>query len=541
MTIQNHSLAKNTLSSNGSLTRFLAFHFLLLCVLSFWLFKQNQPTTLPSPSLTNGKVQCISYSPYYQAGISPLTIDTFITPEQINQDLAKLSKLTSCVRIYSVSQGLDYVPKAASQLGMKVYLGVWIGWIKSLNEKELNLAIKLANQYPDTIKALIVGNEVLLRGEQSESALKTYILKAKAETDVAVTYADVWEFWRKHPALEDSVDFVTVHILPYWEDHPQSIHHALKHTSSVMDMLAQSFKKPILIGETGWPSVGRTRQESSPSLINQATYIRGFLNLAQEKKWQYNLIEAIDQPWKRDLEGTVGGYWGIYNTDFEAKFALDGDVKVRHDGLSLWLIVGLTSLLFLCIAYLLGEKRALALTGVFVLGALSGLTFIMQMEYLAAACRGIREWLALGGLALLSPLIAINLIWLVSKPVQFNLTILKISTLILTLSALIASALLIMDGRYRDFPISLFLFPALALSISLFLLRPERETKLNVHHMLNILMIGMAIYCIYLESANPFSYIWLAVNGLLALSVWPKTPHLQLNDQSTSQHHVHFH
>ena len=152
---------------------------------------------------------------------------------------------------------------------MKVYLGAWIGWVRSLNDSELELAIAIANKYPKTIKALIVGNEVLLRGEQTEAAMKAYLEKAKLATQVPVTYADVWEFWRKHPTLENSVDFVTVHILPYWEDNPQSIENALDHTSNVMSLVTASFKKPILIGETGWPSVGRQRQESQPlSLIH---------------------------------------------------------------------------------------------------------------------------------------------------------------------------------------------------------------------------------------------------------------------------------
>ena len=37
-----------------------------------------------------------------------------------------------------------------------------------------------------------------------------------------VTYADVWEFWLRYRDVYEAVDFVTIHILPYWEDFPIS-------------------------------------------------------------------------------------------------------------------------------------------------------------------------------------------------------------------------------------------------------------------------------------------------------------------------------
>ncbi|NBO10916.1 MAG: beta (1-6) glucan synthase, partial [Methylophilaceae bacterium] len=245
-----------TLAHQRFILRFCVFNFALLMLVLAWFWRQNQPISMPEPNLPDGKMQCISYSPYYKEGVTPLNINTHISHEQIDQDLTALSQRFNCVRIYSVSQGLDYVPEAASKLGMKVYLGAWIGWVKKLNEKEVNLAISLANKYPDTIKAVIVGNEVLLRGEQSEAKMKAYIERVKQAVHVPVTYADVWEFWRKHPKLEESVDFVTVHILPYWEDKPQPIESAVDHTQNVMRLLGETFHKPILIGETGWPTTG---------------------------------------------------------------------------------------------------------------------------------------------------------------------------------------------------------------------------------------------------------------------------------------------
>ncbi|MDI1309464.1 MAG: beta (1-6) glucan synthase [Methylotenera sp.] len=526
-------VSTNSLPSNSSLWGFAAFNLVLLCLVSVWLWKQNQPITIPDALLNNEKIQCVSYAPYYKNGLTPLKIDTFIEPEQIDQDLALLAQKFNCVRIYSVSQGLDYVPQAAEKLGLKIYLGAWIGWVNADNDEEVNLAIKLANEYPKTIKALIIGNEVLLRGEQSEASLKKYIQLAKAQTNVPVTYADVWEFWRKHPALEASVDFVTVHILPYWEDDPQSIDHALDHTKDVMLLLNQTFKKPILIGETGWPSVGRPRQSSEPSLVNQASYIRGFLQLAQENNWQYNLIEAMDQPWKRTLEGTVGGYWGLYTSDLQPKFPFSGAVQTRQDNFKPIIFATLGAVLFFFIAYLLKEKRPSALVTIASLGSISGLSGLLQIEYLISACRNLQEWLGLGGLALLSHVIALCLILAISKPSKMQATLLKMGTIIFSLSAILASILLIVDGRYRDYAISLYLLAALELSIGLLLLKLEIEPKLKLHRILSALLLSSALYCLLLETSNPLSYVWVAINGLFVLAIWPKTLHPQISNRNT--------
>ena len=292
------------------------FFMLLLTMLGCWFYQENQTVEMHSPQhLVDNKLQCVSYAPYYDKGQSPFIEGMWITPAQIDQDLALLARISHCVRTYSVGQGMDYVPEAASKLGMKVYLGAWIGWTEVDNIKEIKLASAKANAYSDTVKALIIGNEVFLRGEQNENAMRRYLRLAKSLSNTPITYSDVWEFWVKHKDIAKDVDFHTVHILPYWENNPVAIEDATQHAENVMQNMQIHFTKPILIGETGWPSVGRQRNESRPSLVNQARYVREFLQKAEERQWQYNIIEAIDQPWKRVLEGAVGGYWGVISAN----------------------------------------------------------------------------------------------------------------------------------------------------------------------------------------------------------------------------------
>lgn len=484
----------------------------------FYLWRLQQPQALVEVAAEALPLQCVSYAPYYKPGMNPTIKDSFVDPLQIEQDLQALSKVTRCVRTYSVGQGLDYVPKAAQKLGMKVILGVWIGWVDALNQSELQLAVQQANQYPDTVRGLVVGNEVLLRGEQTEPKMHEYLQWAKANTKAPITYADVWEFWLKHPTLEQDVDFVTVHILPYWEDKPVAIEQAVAHTASVMGHLGTVFKKPILIGETGWPSQGRQRFWSKPSAINQARYMREFLQAAHVNHWQYNVIEAVDQPWKRELEGTVGGYWGVLDTDLQPKFNLQGPVAERADGFKPYLV----ALLLAVAAVAWGQyKRApvnqmllLALTGGVV-----GLHAYLQVGYVQLAARNSGEYAMLGGLVLLGWALVLMQLrqWLDlgTKPCAEQ-SLLRL----LALAFLLTSAGLAINGRYLDFPLILVALPLVTVAISIITtpLRAGAQSALPavgiwLTTVMLVLAATMAIAVAMSEPGNVIAWWWCAACG----------------------------
>ncbi len=91
------------------------------------------------------------------------------------------------------------------------------------------------------IEAVIVGNEVLLRGEMSAPELARTIREVKAKVPMRVTYADVWEFWLRHRDVAAAVDFITVHILPYWEDHPIPVGQAARHVDLIRKQVVAAF------------------------------------------------------------------------------------------------------------------------------------------------------------------------------------------------------------------------------------------------------------------------------------------------------------
>lgn len=254
----------------------------------------------------------MSYAPF-RNGQTPLELNTQISAGQIADDLKRLAEITDCIRTYSVENGLDQVPALAQQAGLKVIHGIWLGGNRLKNRLQIETSIALAKQFPDVIIAVVVGNEVLLRGEMTSADLAATIRFVKGQVgNIPVTYADVWEYWLRYREVYDAVDFVTIHILPYWEDFPIPARNAAAHVDSIRRQVGVALpNKEILIGETGWPSEGRMREGALPSRTNQARVVSEILALARSEKFRVNLIEAYDQPWKRQLEGTVGGYWGL--------------------------------------------------------------------------------------------------------------------------------------------------------------------------------------------------------------------------------------
>jgi glucan 1,3-beta-glucosidase len=200
------------------------------------------------------------------------------------------------------------------------------------------------------ISAIIVGNEVLLRGEMPVDGLIAAIREVKAQVSMPVTYADVWEFWLRYREVASAVDFITIHMLPYWEDFPISAEHAAAHIEAIHGRVAAAFPgKEVIIGELGWPSGGRMREAARPSPSNQARVILETLAFAKRDHVRVNVIEAFDQPWKRWLEGTVGGQWGIFDRATGApKFSLTGGAISDHPH---WLLQALAGIALAAVAF----------------------------------------------------------------------------------------------------------------------------------------------------------------------------------------------
>ena len=330
----------------GQPLAFFAFTALAIAVAWWWLGK---PVALPPSPLPAGeKLYCVSYAPF-RDGQDPLVETTQVSPQQIDEDLKFLARYTDCIRTYSVENGLDKVPEIAQRYGLKVMQGLWLSNKIAHNRAQMAVTVALAKKYPDVIRSVIVGNEVLLRGEMSAPDLGAIIREVKAQIAQPVTYADVWEFWLRYAELQNAVDFVTIHILPYWEDFPLAASRAAAHVDAIRKKVVAAIpNKEIVIGEFGWPSHGRMREGALPSPSNQARAIEETLTLGKRENFRVNVIEAFDQPWKRALEGSTGRYWGIFDRSTQGpKFALGGAVS-NHPH---WLLGALFGILLAALTF----------------------------------------------------------------------------------------------------------------------------------------------------------------------------------------------
>src|SRR5215468_1756443 len=203
----------------------------------WWL---GRPLAAPAVATDPGRIQCMSYTPF-RGDETPLNVATHAEAGRIEEDLTKLARLTGCVRTYATDNGLDQVPAIAQRLGIKVLQGLWLGRDRQKNRIQIDTAIALAKRYRDAISAVVVGNEVLLRGELAAEDIAAALREVKAATGVPVTYADVWEFWLRNRDLGAAVDFVTIHILPYWEDFPIAADHAVAHVDEIRSHVATAF------------------------------------------------------------------------------------------------------------------------------------------------------------------------------------------------------------------------------------------------------------------------------------------------------------
>jgi exo-beta-1,3-glucanase (GH17 family) len=523
----------------------VAFLFAALLDLSYWAYEGR---SVPVPDAGVASLESVSFSPY-RRGEDPLTHRS-PSQDEISADVSVLAGRADGLRTYTSLEGLDQVPRYARPLGIKVIQSAWLGRDPDVNEREVDSLIELANHYPDVIKRVIVGNEVLLRRDLTSAQLAGYIRRVRAAIRQPVSYADVWEFWLKHPELAADVDFITIHILPYWEDQPIPIDHALDHVMAVYRKVQAAFPgRKILIGEVGWPSSGRMRDGAKPSLVNEARFVRGFAHLAVTHKLDYNIVEAFDQPWKRALEGKVGGRWGILDAERHPKFALSGPVSDDPE----WPWHFGFSAAFAALAVLLAGWRwpRLGLRQSLVYAAaaqLGGCFLVLDAALTVTICWTPFGWLS-GGLGLAASLLlsvlllkalgdnlagrawpavplptaeeALNL--LRGQPVPgptLGERILGFLQFGFASGAAVTTVALVVDPRYRDFPSEAFLVPAFGYA-ALALLRDRRPppaAALREEALLVVLLLLGAVAVLAQEGfRNSQAIGWGATLALLAL------------------------
>ena len=338
---------------------------------------ENQPVAVPAYV---GSVGGLAFSPYHR-GETP-EAQQFPSEQEIRQDLAIASATTGQIRTYSQEGSLADIPRLADAYGLKVTAGAWIDGKLGADEDQVRKLIASANENAD-VNRVLVGNEVLLRGDVSPAQLIQFINEVKAGVHVPVSTAEPWHVWLKHPELAASVDYITIHLLPYWEG--LKIDDSLAYVMDKLQQVQRAYPdKHIVIGEVGWPSNGVAIGGAHASRVNQAEFLRRFMNIAQAQGLDYFVMEAFDQPWKTSFEGRAAGYWGMFDLDRQAKWSMTGPVTETPNWLG-WAL-GATAVAAAMAGVLLRRRPDIRLPGkLLVAGLTQGFVAVFAMVLLAMA------------------------------------------------------------------------------------------------------------------------------------------------------------
>ena len=377
-----------TFTGTGRWFRPATFLMLLVAVLASC---GQAPKTDPMQDLSasellgNPDYPAISYGGY--RGVSRSEQPTLA---QLKEDMRILHAMgIRFLRTYNVQlPHASNVVKAISELKqadpsfeMYVMLGAWIdcegAWTGSPNHavqdfeangEEIQRAVALAQQFPDIVKVIAVGNEAMVHWAASYFVAPEVILhwvnhlqglKADGDlpSDVWITSSDNFASWggggpEYHNADLDSlilaVDYVSMHTYPFHDTHynptfwkggefdpadvdgamARAVAYSQNQYASVVDYVRRlDPNKPVHIGETGWASVsdGFYGPEGSRASdeYKQALFYHGMREWTQSSGISCFYFEAFDEPWKSAANPTDSeNHFGLFTRDGEAKYAI---------------------------------------------------------------------------------------------------------------------------------------------------------------------------------------------------------------------------
>lgn len=242
-----------------------------------------------------------------------------ISEEQVRRRLKIIAPYTKWVRSFSCTEGNEFVPKIARELGLKTLVGAWLGNDAVKNEKEIEALIRLANEGYVDIAA--IGNEVMYRKDLTEDELLAYINKGRKEipAHIPVGYVDAYYEFTIKPRITDACDVILTNCYPYWEGTNEK--DALSHMKSMYHQALDAANgKRVIITETGWPSQGESFKNSHPSKDNAMKYFINTQLWSLTENIEIFYFSSFDESWKVGPEGEVGAHWGIWDKNEILKF-----------------------------------------------------------------------------------------------------------------------------------------------------------------------------------------------------------------------------
>ena len=351
---------------------------------------QKQKEVTAKDILGNSDYLAISYGGYRKS-----SRDFQPTVRELKEDVKILHAMNIRVlRTYNVQLAhASNILKAIRELKnedpnfeMYLMLGAWIDCLNAWtdrpvnhnvesaqNVEEIDRTVALANQYPDIVKVIAVGNEAMVKWATSYFVQPNVILKwvsylqelkqtGKLSKDIWITSSDNFASWgggdpQYHTddltKLIKAVDYLSVHTYPMHDTHYNPVfwgvfgeetqlsslkridiamnrakNYAISQTDSVANYIKSlGIKKPIHIGETGWASASNGFYGSKGSKATDEYKEALFYNNMRQWTTQSNMscfyFEAFDEPWKdAHNKGGSENYFGLFTVDGKAKYVL---------------------------------------------------------------------------------------------------------------------------------------------------------------------------------------------------------------------------
>lgn len=302
--------------------------------------------TFDKLQLTPGKALC--YSGFRQ-GQSPG--GDYPSYEEIREDLLLLQDKWKYLRLFDCDQHAETVVKVISKekLNIRLMLSAyitaemnnfncpWNGGVYSEERLELNRAhnqksikklIELANQYPELVFSLSVGNEACVEWTDHyvpEKRVVEYVKQVKSMAKQPVTFCENYVPWLVNlEKLAKEVDFISIHTYPVWEY--KHIHDALDYTKENYYAVAHKYPdKPVVITEAGWATDSNGRG-INPENVNeefQKIYFENLIQWAAKENILTFFFEAFDETWKGSPEPLEPEkHWGLFRIDRTPKLAV---------------------------------------------------------------------------------------------------------------------------------------------------------------------------------------------------------------------------
>ncbi|KQC31405.1 glycosyl hydrolase family 17 protein [Flagellimonas eckloniae] len=356
--------------------------------------EENQPQITKEVTakdiLGNPDYLAISYGGYRKA-----TRDVQPTIDELKEDMRILSAMgIKVLRTYNVQlqhapnllKAIHELKNEDSSFQMYVMLGAWIdcknAWTgqepnhdveSEQNEGEIARAAALANQYPDIVKIIAVGNEAMIKWATSYYVQPSVILKwvnhlqelkksGKLPKDLWITSSDDFASWgggEESYHTEDleklikAVDYISMHTYAYHNSHYnpefwgvpeeeeqlsdiEKIDAAMVRTKEFAMAQYKAVSnyvksvgtdKPIHIGETGWATVsnghyGPTGSKATDE-YKEAAYHKLIREWTNTNGISCFYFEAFNERWK-DAQNEHGSenHFGLITIDGQAKYAL---------------------------------------------------------------------------------------------------------------------------------------------------------------------------------------------------------------------------